>query len=86
MGWVMLCNFSCAPLQKINIFIFLTVNEKPTPLNSIIGVYLVRIILLLIGQGSRPMFPIGWTNVQIRRCHNLAIDRSKPLNFYLGNC
>ncbi len=80
----MLCNFSYAPFQKINIFIFLAVNEKPIRLTVLFGVYLVRMIFFLIGQDSRPVFPIGWMNVQLRRCHNLAINLSKPLNFYLG--
>jgi hypothetical protein len=44
----------------ISYFIFLAVKENSAPLEC--GVYVVKIIFLLIGQGSRPLLPIVWTN------------------------
>jgi hypothetical protein len=41
-------------LQKKNIFIFLAVNVNPTPLDNVFGADFVKIIFLLIGQGSQP--------------------------------
>jgi hypothetical protein len=35
---------------------------RPTPLAFVIGVYSVKIILFIIGQGSSRYLPIGLTN------------------------
>jgi hypothetical protein len=49
-----------SPPEKKNIFVtFFAVNLKPTPLSYVIGAYLVKIILLFISQGSRPLLPFG---------------------------
>jgi hypothetical protein len=46
-------------LQKINIFVlFLAVNASPTPLLGI-GVYLVKILVLFIGQAEGHRFPLA---------------------------
>ncbi len=44
---------------------FLAVNANPTPLDSVLGVYLVKTLLLRIGQGSRPLLRIGCRDLQI---------------------
>ncbi len=55
-------------LQKF-FFVFLAVNANPTLLDYVIGVYLVKIIVLLIGQGSMTLLSIGWMNLKILRRH-----------------
>jgi hypothetical protein len=62
-------NFSDAPPPEINIFyaLCLAVNEKPTLLDYVLGVYLVKIILLRIDQAKAA----GWTTLQILRRHTL---------------
>jgi hypothetical protein len=37
-------------------------NCEPTPLDFVIGVYSVKIILFIIGQGNSCYLPIGLTN------------------------
>jgi hypothetical protein len=56
-------------LQGINDFLFLVVNANPILLHYVIAVYLVKIFLLRIGQGSRPLLPIDWRNLLILRRH-----------------
>ncbi len=48
-------------------FIFLVVNTNPTSPDYLLGVYLVKITLLPIGQSSRLLLDIGWTNFHILR-------------------
>ncbi len=49
------------PPERI-MFIFIVVSANPTRPGYVLGVYLVNITLLLIGQGSRFLLGIGWTN------------------------
>ncbi len=44
------------------------INVSLCPL-YVIGIYLVKIILLLIVQGNRPLLLVGWKNKQIIRQH-----------------
>ncbi len=37
--------------------------DRSTTLDYVIGVYFVNIIFLLIGKDTRPLLPIGWTNL-----------------------
>jgi hypothetical protein len=57
------------------------VNAKPISLGDVIGAYLIKIISLLIGQGSRPLLPIGWTNFQIKRCSILPLTSPTGLRY-----
>jgi hypothetical protein len=50
-------------------YIFLAVIRNSTSLHQVIDVILVRTIWLLDGQGSKPLLPVGWRNVQILRRH-----------------
>jgi hypothetical protein len=45
--------------KKQNAFIFCAVNVKLALLDYVIIVYFVTILLLLIGERSRPLLPIG---------------------------
>jgi hypothetical protein len=47
---------------------FFSLNANPTSLDYVIGVYSVKISLLLLGK-DRPLVPIGWPNLQILRWH-----------------
>jgi hypothetical protein len=47
------------PPEKSLFYIFFSVNANPTSIVFVIGVELDTIILLPIGQGSRPLLPIG---------------------------
>jgi hypothetical protein len=58
---------ACVELFRFSDFICLVVSAKPTQLHQVIGVYLVNILLLLIGQGIRSLLPNGWSNLQILR-------------------
>ncbi len=49
--------------SRKNIFTFPAVNAKPSPLDYAIDIYFVT--QLLLGHLSRPLIPIGWTNMQI---------------------
>jgi hypothetical protein len=65
MGRSRLLNFSNARQLEQNIFLFLA---NSGPLVWVLGVYLVKILLILIVQDS---FPLNdWTNLQISHLHN----------------
>ncbi len=63
-GRIRFLNFSMFPPLEF----FFSLNANPTPLDYVIGVYSVKIILLLLGK-DRPLVPIGWPNLQILRWH-----------------
>ncbi len=70
---------------------FLAVNASLRWLNDVIGVYLVRISLLLIGQQGlgdffryRPLFPIGWRIVQILRQRRRKTTNTAPTTLNAG--
>ncbi len=54
-------------LSKKNILVFHAFNAIPTPLDYVIRVFFVKVILLLIGQISRTLLLIGWTNMLLPR-------------------
>ncbi len=54
------------PHLERNIFIFPVLNANPTPPDYVLGVYLVIITMLLIGQGSRFLLAIGWKQIILR--------------------
>ncbi len=63
-------NFSdTPPSRKKIVFTCLAQNVNRTSLDYVIKVYLVKIILLLIGQGSTPLLTVGWTYLLILRQH-----------------
>jgi hypothetical protein len=60
-------NFSDTPTLEKNTLVFYAFHAIPAPLDHVIGVYLVKVILLLIGQISRTLLLIGWTNLLLLR-------------------
>jgi hypothetical protein len=65
--------------------VFLAVNASLRWLNNAVGVYLVKVSLLLIGQHSlvvffrkRPLLPIGWRLVQILRQLRMKTTNTAP--------
>jgi hypothetical protein len=67
MGRGRLLSFSDALFQEFVIIFLVIIIANSTPIYYVPGVYLVKIILLLIGQGSRPLLCIDCTNFQIIR-------------------
>jgi hypothetical protein len=62
--------------KKIFLYILLGVNANLPPLDYVISMSLVKILFLLIGQGSRLLFSICWKNFLILRQHIFIIDQS----------
>jgi hypothetical protein len=70
---------------------FLAVNASLRWLKNVIGVYLVWVSLLLIGQQGlvdffrfRPLLPIGWRIVQILRQRQKKTTNTAPTTLYAG--
>jgi hypothetical protein len=51
------------------LYVLRYINEKPPPLDYVLGVYLVKISLHLIDQARAAL--IGWTTLQILRRHTV---------------
>ncbi len=66
-------NFGDAPVSDSNFFIYIScrVNAKFALLDYVFGVHLLIIISIFIGQCSRPLISICWTNVQILLQHTV---------------
>jgi hypothetical protein len=61
-------NFLDAPaLEKNILYLCFPVNANPTRLRHGFRLNLVYIFLLIAGQGSRPLLPIGWEKLKIPR-------------------
>jgi hypothetical protein len=65
--------------------VFLAVNASLRWLNNVVGMYLVKVSLLLIGQQGlvdffryRPLLPIGWRIVQILRQRQRKTTNTAP--------
>ncbi len=65
--------------------VFLAVNASLRWLNNVVGVYLVQVSWLLIGQQGlldffryRPLLPIGWRNVEILRQRRRKTTNTAP--------
>jgi hypothetical protein len=78
--WRQVFNFAEIFLEKKIIFIFLAV------LDRVICLYLIKIILRIIGQGSRHLLLIGWRHLQITqilRRHYFIIDQIHAARHHL---
>ncbi len=67
----------CSSSRKKKYFLYFS-----SPLDYVISMSLVKILFLLIGQGSRQLLSIGWKNFLFLCQHVL----SKPIGFHLWSC